>query len=491
MKTRTFTVLLLTALLSATGMAQNKVLKSFLSYTTYNIPGSTPYVENALAFDQGSVVYKQIAPGQYRAKVEITTIFKQGEKVCNFSKVALDSPVVNDTVNLDGAFIDQQRFSLPNGEYQMEINVMDMNNEKRTPYSVGQTVVVNYQKDVPAVSDILLIDSYAKAVKASACTKSGLDLVPRVYSYYPAKVSKLTFYSELYNTNKLYDKGQYLVNYYITSYESSVRMSGFNGMKRLDVGPVGVMLSNVDITNLPSGNYYLVVEMRDRSNELIASNSVFFQRSNPGVEYDVIDLNAVTLQNSFATKITNLDTIREYLRSLDPISSEVERNYIVGLTKSDDLETMQRFLNNFWNARHPMNPAQGWEDYKAAVKRVNMSFSTKALKGYRTDLGYVFLKYGQPDKIVEVPSEPGAYPYQIWHYYVLDNQRNKRFVFLAKDNVTNDYHLIHSDAIGEINNPRWQLEVYSRVNVSGYDIDRTKWDNTWGTHAGELYENPR
>lgn len=62
---------------------------------------------------------------------------------------------------------------------------------------------------------------------------------------------------------------------------------------------------------------------------------------------------------------------------------------------------------------------------------------------------------------------------------------------MTKDFVTNDYHLIHSDVIGEINNPRWQLEIYSRVYGVGYDVDAEQPQYEGATRAGDLYNNPR
>ena len=233
--------------------------------------------------------------------------------------------------------------------------------------------------------------------------------------------------------------------------------------------------------------------MRDRSNTVICSNSVFFQRSNPGVSYAMRDLSGLSIENTFVTSIEQVDTLRKYLRYLEPISSESERDYALSLVKTDDTKTMQQFLYNFWVTRSPLNPGESFREYLAAVKRVNMSFGTTAAPGYRTDRGYVFLKYGQPDQIVESPNEPGAYPYEIWHYYVVANQRNKRFVFMSKDDSTNDYQLIHSDVVGELNNYRWKLEVYSRIYGEHYDegIDQTDYEEGWGKHANDLYNNPR
>lgn len=479
-------------MIAFTGQAQTKRLKPYLSTSTYCLPGVSPYVENAIAFECQSAVYKQFEPGKFKSTVEIQTIFRQGDKICAYSKIALDSPTVSDTSNLDGAFIDQQRFALPNGQYKMEISITDLNSGDALP--VGTTdIELNFPDNVPSVSDILLFDSYKKATQPSACTKSGLDFIPRVYPFYGPKTDKMQFYTEIYNSDKLYDEGKFLVNYYIETRESSSKMQSFVFNKRFDVGKVNVLLNTIDISELPSGNYYLVVEVRDRSNTFICSNSCPFQRSNPNVSYDMGDISGVAIANTFVSEITELDTLRRFIRYLDPVCTETERDYASNLVRTDDVKTMQQFLFNFWSSRAPMNPKQAFNDYLAAVKRVNMSFKTTSYPGYRTDRGYVFLKYGQPDKIVDQPDEPGAYPYQIWHYYEVAHQRNKRFVFMAKDRSTNDYQLIHSDMVGEINNPRWQLEIYGRIYGQGYDqgVDQTEYEKGWGSHAGDLYDNPR
>jgi len=486
-------ILIMLALFVLAGNAQTKAkkLKPYLSTTTYCVPGMTPYVENVIAFENQSAVYKEFEPGKFKATVRVVTVFRKGEE-STFSKIAVDSPVVTDTTFLDGAFLCQQRFSLENGEYQMDVTVTDMNGGDELP-STTATVELNYPDNVPAISDILLFDSYTKAEKPTECTKSGYDFLPRVYPFYGANEDKLHFYAELYNSDKLYDEGKYLVNYYIETVESSSRLQNFNFNKRFDVSKVNVLLNTIDIKELPSGNFYLVVEMRDRSNTLICSNSCFFQRSNPAASYDMNDLAGVNIANTFVYNITEIDSLRRYINYLYPICTEDERNYTAGLVKTDDKKTMQQFLFNFWSTRSPMNPKQAFEDYLAAVHRVNMSFKTSSYPGYRTDRGYVFLKYGLPDKIMESPNEPNAYPYEIWYYYELAHQRNIRFVFMAKDTAAGDYMLIHSNMNGEIQNPRWQLEIYSRLGIGNREqgVDQTEFNEGWGSHAGDLYNNPR
>ena len=145
----------------------------------------------------------------------------------------------------------------------------------------------------------------------------------------------------------------------------------------------------------------------------------------------------------------------------------------------------------FWSKRDPLEPEKAWLDYLDMVNRVNMAYSTQISKGYQTDRGRVYLKYGPPNSISESYSEPTTYPYEIWHYYELANgQRDKKFVFYTKDIVTNDFSLLHSNVVGELSNYRWQYFLHQRVD-SGWDIDRTLLPDGWGENSTDYYNNPR
>ncbi|MEZ5195370.1 MAG: GWxTD domain-containing protein [Bacteroidales bacterium] len=81
-----------------------------------------------------------------------------------------------------------------------------------------------------------------------------------------------------------------------------------------------------------------------------------------------------------------------------------------------------------------MSLKKAWETYLEKVNLVNLAYSTQIQKGYDTDRGRTYLKYGEPNAISESYNEPATYPYEIWHYYDLGNgQRNKKFVFYTRD----------------------------------------------------------
>jgi GWxTD domain-containing protein len=232
-----------------------------------------------------------------------------------------------------------------------------------------------------------------------------------------------------------------------------------------------------------------VLEARNKKNEVLVSNQIFFQRYNPSAEFSLTNLLTLNTQNTFAGRITNKDTLELYIDYLTPISTNTERLYIDKQLQGADVEELQKFFLNFWLERDKMNPELVWDEYLVLVNQVNNSFKAVAKDGYKTDRGRVYLRYGQPNVISEQYFEPAAYPYEIWHYYQLDEQRDKKFVFYTHDLVTNDFQLIHSNAVGELNNYRWETVIYRRT-WDPNSIDDAIIPSTWGSKATDTYIQP-
>ena len=71
------------------------------------------------------------------------------------------------------------------------------------------------------------------------------------------------------------------------------------------------------------------------------------------------------------------------------------------------------------------------------------------------------------------------YPYEIWHYYKLNTQSNKKFVFVNADFATNEYRLEYSNVYGEVSNAEWRDK-----------IEQSK-SPTFGDDFNNNYINPR
>jgi GWxTD domain-containing protein len=255
-----------------------------------------------------------------------------------------------------------------------------------------------------------------------------------------------------------------------------------------DIIPI---LKEYDISTLPSGNYKLHIEARDKDNNLITDAQLFFQRSNPDISFSLDNLAAVSISNTFADRITSPDTLDEFIRCLAPRATELEKSFIYKQLESAEMETKQQFLYNFWATRNPTNPEGEWMKYYELVISVNAAYKTQIHKGYETDRGRVYLQYGPPNIISESYNEPSSYPYEIWQYYELaGGQRNKRFVFYTTDLITNNFQLLHSDAIGEIYNYKWKVFLNNRW-FDPFNVDQQDVPEIWGGKVDDYYRNPR
>ncbi len=502
-------ILLLLILVGFTSYsAKTPYLQAQLFYAKFLAPVDGPYLETYLSVVGNSVEYKKNENGSFQGKIEVTMIFSKDGNVVNFDKYELLSPEVADTNNTNFNFLDQQRYTLQNGVYEFEIRIKDINSNAE-PFKTIQTIEINFPQDEVSVSGIELLESFSKSTETTILTKSGYDCIPLVYTFFPERINNLKFYCEIYNTQKVFgEEGKFLVNYFIETSETQRRLTDYVRFKRENARLVNIILAEFEISKLPSGNYNLVVEARNTENVIIASNKVFFQRSNPNVEADYSNFSEASTENSFVSKISNRDTLLEYIHCLAPISSDMEMKFVkYQIDKPGvDLATMQRFFLNFWLNRDEVNPENAWKQYLTSVELVDEQFGypgKKGKKGYDTDMGRVFLKYGPPNTITDRPYDAGgsgmtinnggtstpsagAVPYQIWHYYTLNNQRNKKFVFANPHLAAYDYVLIHSNVPGEINNENWQNEL-SRIQ-EGLTLPG---DDKYKNQSGDYYNNPR
>ena len=468
---------------------QAKRMQAFMSYSTFLSPADGPYIETYMLVVGKSVHFVKNQNNKFQSTIEITLIFKKDSVIKDFKKYDLLSPEVDDTNAINFNFIDQQRFLLPNGTYEVEITFADKNSTA-IPFKGTETIDIAYPDTKINISQIELVDSYKKTETANVLTKNNFDLVPYIIYYYPDAVNKLTFYAEIYNTEKILGKDEkFLLSSYIEVNENSKLVDQFVKVKKETAKNVVVVFNEFDLAELPTGNFNLVIEVRDKMNKQIAVQKLYFERDNSKVKAEMKDIEKVVTEHSFVEMYTNKDTLTEYIRCLRPISSENEIIFARNQINHSDLASMQRYFLAFWQSRDAANPGKAWATYLIEVGKVNNEYSTKIKKGYETDRGRVYLDYGEPNSITKSYFEPSAYPYEVWHYYSCKNQKNKKFVFYNPDLITNDFILIHSDAIGEVYDYKWQQKLYSRNNVTN-DIDVDGVRDHFGRKSQEIFNNP-
>jgi GWxTD domain-containing protein len=482
--------ILFLAVVSTQVIAQEEVkdMVPFFSYSTFYSPQQGPYIETYLTILGHSLYFQKNENDKYVSNVEMTIIVKKEDVVVDFEKLNLSGPEMDDTSKVNFSLVDVRRFAVPNGDYSIEVKLRDIN----SPFDAlffENDVALDYSVSVPSVSGIQLVERYKKSEDQSMLTKAGFELTPLPLNFYPKSVNSMTFYAEIYNTAAALGAEEFfLVKAFVEQFENHRIAANMQIFKREKAKEVLSFMHEFDISSLPTGNYFLVVEVRDKNNELVGTNRLFFQRSNPQADVDFLAMQP-SFANSFVALYTSRDTLAEFIRSLRPIATENEKVFIDNYTKSADIERLQQFFYAFWISRSD-NPQQDWNQYLAEVEKCQNTFATKIKKGYQTDRGRVYLIYGPPNTIVSRDNEPSTYPYEIWHYYSLNNQRNRRFIFYNRDLVTNDYELLHSDAFGEVTDYQWQLKLNQR-NFATNDPDLRNADWGWGGRVEDYWNNPR
>lgn len=463
-------------------------IEAYFDYATFHIPGEGPMVETHLNFFGETLQYDSTDAG-LQASVEITMMLFSGDSIVNFSKKTLTSGIVQDSLFND--FIDQQRFMLNYGEYVLEVQLKQIASPEEA-VTFSEAIVVNKPEQPIFSSDIQWISAYKKAAEVSDYSKSGYDLLPYVSNYIPFEMNDLLFYAEIYGTaDKLGESEPFLITYHIENFESNQPTGDFMGRMRAKAAPVVPVMKQIDVSNLSTGNYNLIIEARDRENNLISQSIRFFQRVGAQREITDADYASVLEEHVFTKRITDRDTLYAYIASLVPIAGPKEKSLIYRFEENKDVDMMQRFLYNFWFARDEVNPALAWQDYLDDVRIVEAKYGTPNKRGYETSMGRIHLTYGAPDVVTDRPHEPSSYPYQIWQYFRAGPWSNVRMVFYDRTLLQSDYEMLHCDKIpGEIKNPRWDMLIHQR-DTPLHNIDRTQSKDHFGGRTQDLWETPR
>ncbi|MCB0401419.1 MAG: GWxTD domain-containing protein [Flavobacteriales bacterium] len=482
---KAFYILLIPALLSSfSALAGN--LRAHFTYCAFSSPAEGPYLETYLSVNAGSAIYKKNEAGNFQSKIEITMLFKQGEEIKNFKKYELLSPELTDSLSPRVDFLDQQRIPLADGDYDFEIMIRDLN-ATDDAFQSTQQLHIGFPNDKVGISDIELVESLQKTTEKNITSKSGYDVIPYTSDFYSEEFEKIAFYAEVYHTDLVLGNEEgLLINYFIESQETGSVVGNYRSFIRETAKPVIVILNSFSIEKLPSGNYNLGIEVKNKLNETLAEKKIFFQRSNP--EATPLLLSEDYLNSFVATMDKAL--LAEAIRSVEPISTDIEINFAQNQLKGEDDDLMRQYFYNFWLTRNSTDPEAEWKKYFENVKITNELFATSIKKGYETDRGRVFLKHGKPNTRRAVPSEPNAYPYEVWHYYKIGNFSNKRFVFYNPDLVSNDFPLLHSDMPGYLYYPQWKVMLHKRT-TQPIDMDTENDGDHYGSRANDYFSNPR
>ena len=482
-----YRILLITALLGFSVSLKAGINLS-LDYASFHLVNEKPYVELYLSINGNSILYANAKDDLYQAKLEITYLIEKGDEVVAYEKFHLNSPLYKaEDIKLD--LLDLRRIPIENGEYQLTLIAKDLVNKSSPPTEIKQQLkAINFPPNKISFSSIQLANQVTAAIdKNGAFVKNGFDIIPNISHVYKADQNTLHFYAELYYANKILGESKdFLIEYAVIDPKSKEIVANLRGVKRLKSSSVIPLLYAFNLGELPSGEYLLSLTAKNRKNEAIAIKQLEFYRINP----NLINYSAVNASNTFVDSITNIEELKAYIKSLRPISTHDELTFAENQLEYGDLRFMQQYFLNFWKTRDQVNPEQKWLAYKEKVILVDKEFGYGGVQGYATERGRVYLQYGAPNAVQDVPYDRDTYPYSIWQYYKLQGLTDRKFVFYSPSMEMLGYEILHSNVRGEVYNPNWELDLISKSN--GNKSTREIPDGgVINENANTLFNNPR
>jgi GWxTD domain-containing protein len=486
------------AFLFAGNVLLSQVPAAYYNSSRFYLPGSGPFLETSLTIVGRSLAAREVKGGkQNSVNVKLEAWGDTG--VVRYGNYNLLGPVFAGSVA--PTFIDNQRYMLPAGNYTVKLTLTDNNSAAARPLLIREEVKVDLSEGQLGGSSVYPVESYSRATSLGPLTRSGYDLVPYNVNYYPESNNELSFYFEAYHVNTaLGDAQPFVFTWYLEQAENANKLSSFGSFRKMQSAAVNPLLASMDISKLGTGNYNLVIELRDAGNGLRLQKKYFFQRLNRRV--DIVALQKMDELRTVAEyfgRCNNADTLQMFVECLWPIANGLDKERVINHSVKKDPELMKKFVIDFWERRaaDTANPLKMWGEYYQRVQQAMVLFKCGKQKGYYTERGRVFLQYGPPNQRAQQLNEPNTFPYEIWQYYRITDgvngqfYTNRKFVFVNKNLGDDCFTLVHSDMRGEINNPRWAFEV-SRRNMQG--IGNPDQNTPLGTDLNQFndfYSNPR
>ncbi len=134
------------------------------------------------------------------------------------------------------------------------------------------------------------------------------------------------------------------------------------------------------------------------------------------------------------------DQIADIAGSVDQLRYIAKAAEIRAINRASDVQEKGRLFREFWSRRDPTPGTprnERMEEYYYRIKFANEKYSRFG-DGWQTDLGQVYVLYGEPDYTERYPYSFGSSkPYQVWSYYSI----GRRFVFIDRTGV-GDYELL-------------------------------------------------
>jgi GWxTD domain-containing protein len=434
------------------GMNTQDAISSAVNLSFPALSSATPQFWSDICFFRGSEGHTQIEfyyslasrelkfepiEEKNRATFSYSLIIKnsQNQTVVNQNKrKQLQVASAEEIKDVKSGVIDQLIFDLKPGNYQFEFKISDELDKKSSSLS-GELLIPAYD-DQLSISSPQFASRISADQSASPFLKGNKTVIPNTSRKYVSQKSYLYLYFEIYNLQAAADQSNNKV-------ELSYAIVNLTGDTLLFLpaqtiakpGNSCIKTQLLNIFGFEPGEYRLSLKAKD-----LASGSVAAREKNFWV---VEERETISVSK---------EDIKRYRDQIKYFASDKELN-VFDMLQPNEIES---FLINFWHQRDtsPETPENEFMlDVFTRIDYADKNFKGSG-SGLNSDMGRVFVIYGQPDEIENFTMNMEGKPYIIWNYFTSSSGKHY-FVFIDK-NIDGHYTLVHSSVVTEIKNEFWR-----------------------------------
>lgn len=294
---------------------------------------------------------------------------------------------------------------LPPGDYDLVVSVFEQSTKKRLEKD-KKIKVEDYSTPPLSISDVMIVSRFSSNDGKRVITPDVGRNVAAIDTFY------LFYYIYKNNDDEKVDVNCRILDpekKEVYSKKETIDLSGGLSFQNLVFMPVPT-------SDLGFGKY--TIEISAASNNYNASTDSYFENLTVDFPMPLKEIDGLIDQLQYIAKGEEMDFMRD---------------------AKTDVEKQKRFLE-FWKKKDPSPNTKRNEvmqEYYRRVISANKFFGNTYSQGWRTDMGMVYIIFGEPNNIERHPYDMDSKPYEIWDYY----QDNKQFVFIDNTGF-GDYRLV-------------------------------------------------
>ncbi len=399
------------------------------------------YVEMYYSFNRKELEFVHEEEGWLTTVLmQLSILDEQGNEVENrmwntMSKVK----DVKEAETVDYMIIDQVGINLKPGDYQIILQATDVNSMSKGEATL-KAEVKRFSVEKLQVSDLELAFNIETDTTASRFVKAGKKILPNPSRVFTHKGGMVYFYAELYNLVDAPEaKPEYELRFKVLD-TTGKKVKDFGRQTKTKPGNSAVVISGINIGTFASGEYILQLEAKDKETKKKAYSAKNF-----------VVIRELTEEELEAEEIKRFKQDVTYIVSPGELDMFDQLNFL----------GKRNFIAEFWRRRDP-NPETPENEFKMEhyrrINLANLHFSRirESGDGWNTDMGRIYIVYGEPNEIERHQSTLDVKPWEQWNYH--DLQGGVYFIFVDEDGY-GVYRLVHSTLRGEIEDRQWENRI--------------------------------